>query len=547
MDGKFAAFIAKFKEFFGNLSAKTKKLLAAGLVLLIVFAGVVTYFLNNKPYDVLFTGLNEQESTEIMGKLQESGVPYQFETGGTLLVPKEQAAQLKAKLAFEGYPKSGFTYNIFKENIGLMTTESERESYKLFDLQDRIAGLIRLFDGVKDAKVTIVLGEDRRNVLDSENATEATASVVVIMKDGGSPTKQQVEGIQRLVSRSTPQLKFGNIVVTDGNGHDVSVADESSSSGTSRLKMEVEKEMSEDIRKNILNVLEPIYGAQNLRVSVKCTVDVDKKLREIINYSAPPNEEDKTGIPGSVSAGSEMIRGGDGAAGGVVGTQTNAQIPNYGQVAQADGTETYLRNQNDINYLVDQIKEQAQIDSAALQDLTISVAINGNNIGTVTRNDLTALIANAAGVATEQQNQKIAIVAAPFYQEPTEPEITEPDSGLNYWIIIAAGASAVLLFIILLVVILANKRKKRRLAEAAAAEAALHPGEAGILPVGEDGERLEGDAAAQGVPQLQNDLLNIQNEKSLELKENIRRFAEENPEIAAQLIRSWLRGGEHGG
>ncbi len=40
------------------------------------------------------------------------------------------------------------------------------------------------------------------------------------------------------------------------------------------------------------------------------------------------------------------------------------------------------------------------------------------------------------------------------------------------------------------------------------------------------------------------ELLRIQNEKSMELKDNIRKFAEDNPEISAQLIKTWLRGGE---
>ena len=51
------------------------------------------------------------------------------------------------------------------------------------------------------------------------------------------------------------------------------------------------------------------------------------------------------------------------------------------------------------------------------------------------------------------------------------------------------------------------------------------------------------EAAAQAQAQEQIDnVLEIKNEKSMELKQEIRKFTEENPEIAAQMIRTWLRG-----
>ena len=38
------------------------------------------------------------------------------------------------------------------------------------------------------------------------------------------------------------------------------------------------------------------------------------------------------------------------------------------------------------------------------------------------------------------------------------------------------------------------------------------------------------------------DVMNIQSERSIELRHDIRKFAEDNPEIAAQMLRTWLRG-----
>ena len=38
--------------------------------------------------------------------------------------------------------------------------------------------------------------------------------------------------------------------------------------------------------------------------------------------------------------------------------------------------------------------------------------------------------------------------------------------------------------------------------------------------------------------------MNLQTEKSMELRKDVRKFAEANPEIAAQMVKSWLREGD---
>ena len=116
----------------------------------------------------------------------------------------------KAQLVQEGYPKSGFTYDTFINNAGMMTTDSDKRTYKLYELQDRISSTIRLFENVKDAKVTIALGEESKYALDDE-AKQNYATAVVTMKDGGSPTEDQAAAaIQRLVAKSSARNGTGS-------------------------------------------------------------------------------------------------------------------------------------------------------------------------------------------------------------------------------------------------------------------------------------------------------------------------------------------------
>ena len=135
----------QFKEFVGKLSSKTKKLIIAGAVLLITAAVVIAV--------VLFSGLGTEEAQQIVSKLQEDGVEFKYQGESTILVKKDVLDVTKAKLVQEGYPKNGFTYDTFINNAGLMTTDSDKRTYKLYELQDRISSTIRLFENVKDAKV----------------------------------------------------------------------------------------------------------------------------------------------------------------------------------------------------------------------------------------------------------------------------------------------------------------------------------------------------------------------------------------------------------
>lgn len=527
---KLEEIMSKVKDFLGRISGKNKKIILIVLGVIILFSVGIAVLLNNRPYETLFSGLNEQEASDIIGKLQDSGVDYRYENDGTILVPKEQEQKLKAQLVYEGYPKSGFTYDIFKENIDMTTTDSEKSSYKVFELQNRIGATIGLFDGVKDAKVTIAPGENQKYVLDKDGSYEAKASVVMLMKNGGSPSSEQVQGVQRLISKSIPNMKMEDVVVLDGNGNDVSVDGDNTQNSANKMKFEFEKEMDKSIKEKVLNVLNPIYGPDNIRVSVKTTADVDKKVREIINHTAPNAEEGK-GIPSSETLDSEIVRDGQ-AAGGVPGTQSNAEIPVYSQI-KTDGKESYIKNQNSVEYLVNQLKEQAQVDAAAIKDLTISVAINGKTFGNLDETNLKGLIAKAAGISADIQEEKIVVVASPFFESKSKvlPDVIE--NGNKNWIIL--GTIAFSLLLLLFITILVIRRKKK-----------VKDNTVQMMMT----ERIIPDLAKATKPKNEkpiNDLLDLNNERGLELKGKIRDFSEENPEIAAQLLKVWLKGGDENG
>ena len=124
----------QFKEFVGRFSRKTIALVIGGAVVLIAAAIVIAVVLNNRPYTELFSGLGQEEAQQIVDKLQEDEIDYRFNGESTIMVKKDVVDQVKATLVQEGYPKSGFTYDTFKDNAGMLTTDSDKNTRTVSEL-----------------------------------------------------------------------------------------------------------------------------------------------------------------------------------------------------------------------------------------------------------------------------------------------------------------------------------------------------------------------------------------------------------------------------
>lgn len=548
MNDKVKQTLERLKTFMDKYSKKTK-IIAVIIALAIVGGAIgIASILNHKEYTVLYTELNQSEIQTILTKLQEIGVDYQYKENGTILVEEKSADLTRAQLAQEGYPKSGFSYDTFINNTGGMTTDSAEQTYKLYELQNRIGATIELFAGVKEARVTIAPGKEQKYALQSdEAANKAKASVTVIMKQGETLSTKQATGIQRLVATSVPNLEMENVSVLDGNGLAIvteNTGDKENSSGTAE---ELAQIVENQIQRNIINVLSPIYGEGNVRVSAKGKFNMEKVIREMTTYNTPDkiNKKDKTGIISKEEESLSTSNERDGA-GGIAGTESNADIPEYTTSTSTNG-EVYRTESAAREYLVNQIKEQGQIDVGVLEDLRVAVTINGRDYGELTEQQLISLIGNASGIANRDWKNKITVVSAPFFgtevAETTDGE-TETDKkentgimGVNvpWWVFAIIGG---VLLLLLLVVIIIRKKRKKKIAIQEEIERA-------------NNEELENAMKAMEAEKLamehQMELFNYQSAKSQELRDNVREFAETNPEISAQMIKNWLNGGEDNG
>lgn len=546
---KAKGYLEKVKSFFKKVSKKVY----IALIALLAIAAVLVVWLNNQPYEVLFTELNTSEMSSILNYMEEAGVTdYKIENSDTILVQENQVNNLRAKLLMEGYPQSGFAYT-YSESSGVLSTESERKQSALRDLQDRLSATVQCFDGVKEAVVNINPGEDLSYVLDSNRTVKASAAVFVTMSSNAELSAEQAEAIRRLVAHSVSGLEIDSVTIEDSVGNqynsDSSFADDEASA----LKLQLEQQWENKIRKEVMRVLTPWYGEDNVTVAVRCTVDVSQTIEDSTEVYLPDYALDGstngTGIIGSRIFNYVVVRDTDETEGGVVGTETNADLSEYVEnLDELTQNATEFDISGQIDY--DNSRSQKHIVQTAgyLTNCTISVSINSEVAGDINSQEISRHIARAAGIegtydevtGEEYLGDKISVMAMPFYVEevPEIPLPIDPETPVEMWMIYAAAGALLLLLIILLVVILIirKKRKKKKKAQEEEEAAKAADIEAFLAAAAAARDQNASDSGA--------DVMSIQSEKSLELRQDIRKFAEDNPEIAAQMLKGWLRGAE---
>lgn len=552
----------RLKEHWQNLSDKSRKMLmaiAGGTAAIAIIAVLVLNLGTNTDYSTLFTGLNQEEAQEVVALLQEEGVDYRFnDKDGAIRVPAIKADQTRAELLSKGYPKSGFTYDMYRNNAGLMTTESDKKQYTLYDLQDRLGAQIRLFEGVQDAKVTIAEAAEQKYALQDNTNTDASASVVVTMEAGQSLNDSKAAAIKNLIARSVRGLNFTNVAVFDADtmmevGGSAAGED---AFGSAKDLTALTSLIENNISVNVRRVLEKLYGPGNVAVSVKGTLNMERLIQENTQYSTPEkiNEQDKTGLLNREDTVNENSAASDQGAGGVAGADANADTPRY---TNQDNTQaiadSYSNSSATREWLYNSVKEQRQVDPGVLENATVGIVINTDDTTTVTNNQLINLVADSAGIPRDLANQSITIVRAP--SQETVPVITPPEQpqteedGLPLPIVIAMIAGGILILLLLLLLLMEKRRRRRKADEYVdapnmyAVEEEARAPETEAPPVNvlntEAGLQMQAENAEM---ERNEEILNLRMQHSLKLKQNIGEFVDQNPQIAAKLVQSWLRG-----
>lgn len=568
------------KETWQNMPGKTRKMIlaiTAGTLLLAAVGIAVLNLSSDKGYSTLFMGMNSEDAQAVVSMLQTDGIDYRYnDKTGSVQVPAETVDQTRAKLLSAGYPKSGFTYDMYRDNAGIMTTESDKEKYTLYELQDRLGAQIRLFDGVRDAKVTIAEAGEQKYALDDKTETDASASVVITMENGQELTETKASAVKNLIARAVRGMNFTNVAVFDAaTMTEVGDGKTDAASGNGESMAALTSLVESNIAGNVRRVLELVYGQGKVAVSVKGTLNMERLIQESTQYTTPDriNDQDKTGLLEREEVAGEQSGTTGQNAGGVAGADANADTPRYtNENGTSQNTDTYANNSAARQWLYNTTKEQRQVDPGVLENTTVGVTIDTDDMS-ISDADLVRLVANSAGIDSQQADQKITVIRtlsagskAAGAAVPADTPAATGLAALPLPIVIALAAGGVLILLLIALLLIGRRRSK---ADAAARAALLDENEEGLLeeiadPALEAAPAQDTLAAGEARPDTsvlkaaaedgdeemrQNEeIIGLRMKRSLKLKQNIGEFVDENPQIAAKLIQNWLLGeGEKNG
>lgn len=548
MDEKMKQFGAKAKGFFSKVSKKTWAVIGAVAGVAVIAIAILLVVTMNKTYVPLFTELSSEDISSILNYLSEQNVTdYKVRDNDTILVPEALEPSLKAKVMMAGYPSSADGYALYDEKVSSLSTESDRNNYTRMGLEKNLVALIENFDNVRQANVLISPGQDNTYVLNRDDTIDAKATVFITTRNGGRVSDEVAAAIRRAVKFAVEGLTIENVTIEDQNGTAyIDVDGVSSKTDESLLKLTLESEQNAIIRRNILNLLGPVYGEENLSIGVNTTVDVAHTWEEAIQYFLPEYAQDGStggkGIIGSRVFHYEIERDENARAGGVPGTTTNSDLSEYVENGyQPDGNENILVGDGEYNYDNSQTTTQKEWNGGTVIDCMVSVTINAQP-GSVNTDDLVSHVARVAGIDVEMQDDKVSVLAIPFIVQPSEDDTVRGGilAGVPDWVLYAAIAGLALFLLILLIVLLlvSRSRKKRRAQEEAlraeqeAAALAAAQAAAAALAFTEESEEP---------PKTGANIMDIHTERSMELRRDVRAFAESNPEVAAYMVKSWLK------
>ena len=562
---KLKGYLDKVKGALGKVSKKIWILLA---VVLVVAVAAVVLLYNNRPYAVLIDGANNEETSTVISWLGEQGVTdFRMEGTGTILVPQAQAAGLKAKLLQEQYSQNKSSFSGYFERVGALSTQYDRRVAQLEALEEKLERTIRQFPGVRSVDVGINPGEDRGYVLDTNKVVDATATVMLTMEKGKMLDGGQANAIRNYISHSVAGLKPEDVSIEDtiGNDYNSTIGSGGNATTDSALKLQLEKEWSNRIRTQIMNFLTDIYGEGNATAMVNCNVELGNKTVNKHEVELPKFAQDGStggrGIIGSEFYAFTFNTPDEGGTGGVVGTPSNAQLPTYVEPGDIEAQLQSILDQ-EANRVYDNTTTDTEmiIRCGTLTDVTVSVAINtrGANGETIPVDveEMRGVVANGAGIipvatedmtAQEYLSARISVLATPFpeTEEPVDPTPTPPGTilGIPYWVFIAAGAGLLLFVLVLTVILLLRRKKRKKLEEEQkAVEELLAASMPGEVEIGPDGQPIVQPVLDEdGNPVAGANVMDLHTERSMELRQNIRDYVDENMEVAALLIKSWLK------
>ena len=498
-------------QFWDNFSKKAKIIISVSTIVAFLGLLILVNWASRPDYTVLFNNLSSEDAGNIVNRLQEQQVDYKIQNNGSaILVPRDRVHQLRLDLASNGLPSGGVTgFEIFDQTqIGSTDFEQRVNYYRA--LSGELTRTVRQMENVNYAKVQVTPSQDS---IYSEQRQPAKASVMLQLSQYQQLSTSQIRSITNLVASSVETLNPQNVTVVDTAGNLLSAQLENQGSEGDNLsnQLEIQNQLESTMEEDLNVMLTKVLGLNNFVVKVNANLNFNQ--RNVTSEEYEPVVDDQ-GVVRSRQTQEESQQGTTTSPEGVPGTTSN--IPQYQESSQQ---QQQSQSQEEIvNYEINKEVEEFVKAQGNVERLSVSVMVN-EELAEEQQEQIRQAVATAVGY-NQGRGDQISVIGMQF-DDSLEESTTQAQQQLaaqnqqRLYLIIGAIVAALALGYFLY----------RRSKSGAEQEAA---------------EEIDYTVDDSGSEQAATTELSEEEQAKREMRQELQKLAEEQPEEIAELVRSWI-------
>lgn len=343
-----------------------------GLMPLLLLATVITAAVmmfawrDQSSYKPLFGAREKVAAADMMSVLDGAGIPYRIHPDtGQVLVPSDRLGEVRMLLASKGVVAqlpAGLELMDRSDPLGVSQFVQDVRFRR--GLEGELAQSIMTIDAVDTARVHIAIAKSSSFVVNT--AEPSSASVVLGLKPGRKLSNEQIAAIVKMVASSTTGLDPAKVTLVDQSGNLLSARVDLSEGFEATQVNDAAGHYRDETQRSAENLLAPIVGGENFKLSVTADVDNDKVQETREQYGDTPKV---------TSESTRAEQDTDPLALGVPGSLSNRPVDVVAN--EQDGQESSTqRNAATRQFAYDRSVTQIQRSRGRLKKLSVAVVLN---------------------------------------------------------------------------------------------------------------------------------------------------------------------------
>ncbi|WP_020651626.1 flagellar basal-body MS-ring/collar protein FliF [Massilia niastensis] len=543
--------------------------LLLGLAVAVTAAIMMVLWQDQSSYKPVFGAREKVAASDMMGVLDAEQIPYRVHPdSGQVLVPSADLGKVRMLLAAKGVTAQlPAGLELMDKNDPLGVSQFVQDVRFRRGLEGELAQSILTVDAIASARVHLAIARTSSFVAGAGD--QSSASVVVAVKPGRTLSNEQIAAIVNLVSGSVAGLAPARVSLVDQAGNYLSARVDLAEGFDGAAQGDgAARRYTDEVRANVNELLAPILGIHNFKLSVTADVDNDRIEETQEKYGTDPKVT-------SEAMREEMER--NRMALGVPGTLSNrppaAAAPDAAPDAPLDAADAAAAKSDDGSarknattrqYAYDRAITQIKRSRGRLKKLSVAVVLNNASAANPKAGYTPAELANIekilrGGLGIDAARGDVLAVSSLNFPAPPAPQEwwRERDTvaDMTGWGVVAVGALLAYLLLArpLLRALTTRLAPPPPLAPASPALPGAAPGTAaatpaGALPVSAPsvaalGAPAAGSTPAAGamVPLLENYDLPPAGSAVDVMVDHLKVLAAKEPERVAEVVKQWVQ------